>query len=65
MDPTNAEEFLKWAEVHHPDYDDVCRRTPLLTKYKMKKVEGKEISMSFLDKKDKLFLDEVDDCEEE
>ena len=55
-----AEQFLKYAEAHHPNYREVCNRTPLLTKYKMQQMSKREISMSLLDYQDRVRLQEAD-----
>lgn len=60
-----AEEFLKWCEVHHPDYAEVVNRTPLLSKYKRNQVFAREISMSYVDQKIHHQIDgewEEDEC---
>lgn len=61
MKHDDAEEFLKWASVHHPDYRQVVERTPLLSKYKMKQLTEKEISMSFLDPREQREIQELTD----
>jgi hypothetical protein len=57
----DADEFFKWASVHHPKYNEIVERTPLLSRYKMKQVAEKEISMTFLDYREQQEMQELSD----
>lgn len=45
----DAELFLKWAEVNHPDYKSVTSKYPLLSRYKRQQVYDREVLLSTLD----------------